>query len=510
MSNPFRRFADTLSGRLLLTHMLVAAAVLVVAALLVLILQAPVRTEFMQRRMNDWLQPAIIVARSGLAGTLVDDESGAQMRARFLNYLRTQADAQDGRVLLVEQPGSQILFDTDDALTGQTWRPLTAHRSELRPLRTRPGILGPAQQSPIISVSGRANLDGVPWAYTSAQLAATNAGSSVDLVILKEQPTFLQTIIQVISEIPRGLLAVIGLALVALIFVLSRWTAGAVSRGLSPLMDGTRALAEGNLAYRVDTQATALAEVQALSSSFNQMADRVQQSQQAQRDFIANVSHDLKTPLTSIQGYSQALLDGTAATAASQQRAALVINQEAQRLANLVEEVIDLARLDSGRLTLRQQQEDINQLVGELAEAFAPRSEAAQIRFTWRPWSQPVMAAVDGDRLRRAIANLVDNALTYTPAGGTVTLSVQQRTDAESRGFVEIDVADTGPGIPPEEQQRIFERFYRVDKSRGGNHSAGLGLAIVKEIVEAHGGTVGVRSTPEAGSHFWVKLPLAT
>jgi signal transduction histidine kinase len=243
--------------------------------------------------------------------------------------------------------------------------------------------------------------------------------------------------------------------------------------------------------------------VHVLAASFNQMADRVQQSQQAQRDFVANVSHDLKTPLTSIQGYSQALLDGTAASPAIQQRAALIISQEAQRLSHLVEEVIDLARLESGGLYLHLEQIDANELGAELVDSLRPRFDAAGVTLTWTPAPTSIQIVADGARLRRALTNLLDNALEHTPRTGAVTLR------AELTGArVNFTVADTGAGVPPDDLERIWERFYRVDRARTGRSGSGLGLAIVKEIVEAHGGEVGVESTMGQGSRFWFTLPV--
>ena len=499
--NAMRRLFSTLQSRLLLTHMLVAVAVLLVAALLVLVIQAPVRAEYMVQRLAEWLQPTVNIARSSFAGAVQNADADAQ--ARFLSYLRSQADAQNARVLLVSQPGGQILFDSDDLLTGQQWAPGTRTRFETRQGRMRPGSM---MMQPAEAARGAVRIEGAEWYYVSTNLLAVHDGG-VDLVLLKPQPGIVRAMFESIVDLPRGLLFG-GIAALALaIFLLSRWTAGAVTRGLAPLMSGTRELADGNLAYRVPAQSS-LAEVQDLAASFNRMADRVQQGQQAQRDFIANVSHDLKTPLTSIQGYSQALLDGTASTPERQQRAALVISQEAQRLSNLVEEVIDLARLESGRLTLHLQPTNLNDLVTDVVEAFAPRSEAAHVRLVWTPPATALTVTADGDRLRRALSNLVDNALKHTPQDGAITLGLTRLAAPAGRGAqVQVSVTDSGPGIAPEEQRRIFERFYRVDRARSGREGSGLGLAIVKDIVEAHGGSVGVESVVGNGSRFWFTLP---
>ncbi len=333
-------------------------------------------------------------------------------------------------------------------------------------------------------------------------------GEEIELILLRPRLNFVQTISDTLSEIPPGLLLLALTTLAIVVYLLSRWTAGAVTRGLNPLIDGTHAIAGGNLAYRVDPQASSLEEVRTLASSFNRMAEQVQSSQQAQHDFIANVSHDLKTPLTSIQGYSQALIDGTAAAAETQQRAALIISQEAHRLTNLVEEIIDLARMAEGKFALRLQRVDLNDLIGELVESLAPRSSVAGVALIWQSSPQSPLVQADEGRLRRVIANLLDNALTYTPTGGSVSISVTVLTEAEAEhSTVEIAVADDGPGIPADQLDRVFERFFRADKARTGGRGAGLGLAIVKEIVEAHEGQVGVESTPGEGSRFWLRLP---
>jgi YD repeat-containing protein len=494
------RFFNTLQSRLLFTHMLVALTVLVVAALLLLVIQAPLRTETMLQRMAEWLQPTVVLARSNFASLRAAGDDATA--ARFFDYLHTQADAQNARILLVTQPGGAVVFDSEERLTGQTWQAGNARRFEFSPRRMRGGgMMGVTVEA----TRGVIDLEGSPWHYVSTTLLPLYDGS-VDLVMLRAQPGLLRSMGESIAELPRGLLIGGLLVLAAAVFLLSRWTAGAVTRNLSPLIEATRALARGNLAYRVDAAHVSLAEVNALAASFNQMADRVQQSQQAQRDFVAHVSHDLKTPLTSIQGYSQALIDGTVGTPDAQQRAALIINQEAQRLTHLVEEVIDLARLESGRLHLHLQAVDANELGAEAIDGLRPLAEAANVTLEWSPLSAPLPITADAARLRRALANLLDNALKHTPPGGKVTLAGEATEDGRQMQYT---VSDTGPGIPPEEVERIWERFYRVDRARTGRSGSGLGLAIVKEIVEAHGGSVGVESVVGQGSRFWIRVGTA-
>ena len=247
-------------------------------------------------------------------------------------------------------------------------------------------------------------------------------------------------------------------------------------------------------------------EVQELTRAFNEMNTRVQTSQQSQREFVANVSHELKTPLTSVQGFAQAILDGTADTPESRQQAARVIYNEAGHMHRMVLDLLDLARLDAGTLDLQRTPVDLRALLNSIAEKFTPQAHCAGVSIRVDSAALPAITG-DGDRLAQVFSNLVDNALKNTHSGGSVTLRA-----ALAGSEVQVDVADTGAGISSEALPHIFERFYQADTSRPGGekHGTGLGLAIVKEIVGAHGGKISVRSTPGAGSTFTVTLPLTT
>ncbi|GAB4502897.1 MAG: hypothetical protein Fur0035_24550 [Anaerolineales bacterium] len=244
-------------------------------------------------------------------------------------------------------------------------------------------------------------------------------------------------------------------------------------------------------------------EVRELLSAFNAMTRRVQSAQESQKAFVANVSHELKTPLTSIQGFAQALLDGTADTPDSRQQAAQIIYDEAARLHRLSLGLLDLARLDAGTANLQREPLDLRGLLEAVAEKFSPLARAAGLTLTFASPPLPALTG-DGDRLAQLFTNLVENALKFTPAGGQVSLSAR----AAQNGVL-VEVADTGPGLAPEVQAHIFERFYQADTSRqaGKKQGAGLGLAIAQEIARAHGGKISVRSAPGQGSIFSVFLP---
>ena len=296
-----------------------------------------------------------------------------------------------------------------------------------------------------------------------------------------------------------------GALAVLLAALLAAAIARSVSQPLSTMANSAEAVARGEYDQRVPLQGPD--EVQRVAGSFNSMAVQVKATQQTQRDLLANVSHDLKTPLTVIGGWSQALLDGTAGSTQEQQRAAGIIHDEAGRMERMVNELLDLARIESGQLTLASRPADLNAVLTDVYQSQLPRARDRRIELDLElDETGPVLG--DPDRLVQVFANLTDNALRHAPDGGRVRLVTRPAGD-----WIEGMVIDTGLGIPEEEIPRIFERFYRLEKSRAhsedGRRGSGLGLAIVQELVAAHGGTVRVSSEVGRGSAFIVRLPRA-
>ncbi|HET9913606.1 MAG TPA: HAMP domain-containing sensor histidine kinase [Anaerolineales bacterium] len=251
-------------------------------------------------------------------------------------------------------------------------------------------------------------------------------------------------------------------------------------------------------------------EVQSLTQAFNSMVGRVQRIQKSQRDFVANVSHELKTPLTSIQGFAQAILDDTADTSEARKQAAQIIYSEAGRMHRMALDLLDLARLEAGTADIKMSSVDMGALLRTVIEKFTPQTQKAGVDLQLNiPEPLPTLVG-DGDRLAQVFTNLVDNALKFTPAGGQITL-LAMNAGAE----VEISITDTGEGIPGEALPHLFDRFYQVDRSRAGGDTAagrrgaGLGLSIVQEILQAHGGRISVRSEVGHGTTFVIHLPLA-
>lgn len=338
------------------------------------------------------------------------------------------------------------------------------------------------------------------WWYTLRSLN----NDSAYLVVAMERPPLLglaEISATFRDEVLLPLIEAGGAALILaflLAFALERWIAAPLQR----IAASAERIAAGN---STPIPLEGPKEVQNLARAINEMTEKVQVSQQSQRDFVANVSHELKTPLTSIQGFAQAILDGAANTPESLDQAAHVILDEAGRMYRLVMDLLTLARLDAGTADLHAELLDLVPLLQGVATRFLPQARQARINLQCQLDPVPEILG-DGDRLAQVFGNLVDNAIKYTPKGGQVLLRSHMEGDK-----VVVRVADSGAGISPDDLTRIFERFYRTDKSRqsGPNRGAGLGLAIARQIIQAQGGTITASSSLGHGSEFAVRFPIS-
>jgi two-component system, OmpR family, phosphate regulon sensor histidine kinase PhoR len=224
--------------------------------------------------------------------------------------------------------------------------------------------------------------------------------------------------------------------------------------------------------------------------------------EELRRDFVANVSHELKTPLTSIVGFTETLLDGARTDPDTCKEFLQIIYKEGLRLQRLVADLLDLSKIESKQVSVKMEVVSVQIVVHDVVETLIEQMQAKNLRLLTD--IAPLMVKMDTDCVRQILVNLLANAMNYTPVGGKVTVKVKQ----DDRHWM-VQVIDTGIGIPERDQPRIFERFYRVDKARSRNSGGtGLGLAIVKHLVELHHGEIEVESTVGQGSVFTVRFPL--
>jgi len=292
-----------------------------------------------------------------------------------------------------------------------------------------------------------------------------------------------------------------GLVAFLLAVVFAAWMGSWITGPLQDIEQASRNISNGEY-QQIPLQGPD--EVKALAGAFNEMIDQVGASQQSQRDFVANVSHELKTPLTSIQGFSQAMLDGAVDSGPALSKAAGIIKTEADRMYRLVVDLLDLARFDAGTVVLDRQALDLSKLLTHVVNQLIPQAAEAKVKLSLDVDPLPTCVG-DEDRLVQVFTNVVDNAIKNTPENGFVKLIARSES-----GLAQIEIIDSGKGIPDEHISRIFERFYKVDGSRKkeAKPGTGLGLAIAQQIIQAHDGWISVRSTLGEGSVFEVIIPV--
>jgi two-component system OmpR family sensor kinase len=339
-----------------------------------------------------------------------------------------------------------------------------------------------------------------PWAAAPVPVA----GRAMAVVfVARDRP---------LTAIVRELAPWLAAGLVALLAAGTALAAVAIFRPaharLSDLENAVRRFGDGDRSARAST--TGGDEVSAVAGAFNRMADEAAAREaalvevdRARRQLLADVSHELRTPLTSIRGYAETLTLGGFAPATPQgQHAVHVIGVEAQRLARIVNDLLDLAQLEAGGAAFDAVPVRVPDLFTRVLERHGPAAATARIALATEIEVGAEAVMGDGVRLEQVVQNLTANALRHVGSGGHVAL--RARRDGEA---VVITVADDGEGIAAEHVPHVFDRFYKADPSRGGGTGTGLGLSIVKAIVERHGGSVQVQSTPGVATTFEVRLP---
>jgi signal transduction histidine kinase len=300
------------------------------------------------------------------------------------------------------------------------------------------------------------------------------------------------------------------LPLIVIILLVNWFLAEVILKPITNLLQSTTELHAVDIRKRLEVDANEPSETLELRKSFNKLLNRLEESLNIQCQFVADASHELRTPLTSIQGYTKLLMRrGSNIDANLLGEALQTVSDESGRLIRLVSDLLQLARADAGQAIISQLEFiDLRDVVGSVEDTVvmvAPEQIEVQVIMP----QAAIMVNADADRLKQVFLNLANNAIKATQAGGKVTITVRSSGEQAI-----IRVIDTGIGIAPADQQRIFDRFYRVERSRtrsrlyGGG--SGLGLAIAMTIIKAHGGTIDLESELNKGSTFTVKLPIAT
>lgn len=287
-------------------------------------------------------------------------------------------------------------------------------------------------------------------------------------------------------------------AIIAL--VLARWLARGMTQPLRDMALAAKRMQTGDYTTRVTT--TSRDEVGQLAAAFNRMSQELEHLEASRRDLVANVSHELKTPITAIRAHLENLLDGVEQP---DPRTLQVMLTQSERLGRLVEQLLDLSKLESGEVALHREEMPLAPVVSQvMSEIRVARPDGGVQLAQDLPDDLPPVDA-DRERVHQVLFNLVDNAVRFTPEGGEVRIEAHQLN-----GSVQVRVADTGSGIPPEHLPRLFERFYRVDSARAREDGGtGIGLAIARSVVEAHGGHLEAESELGEGSVFTFDLPVA-
>jgi two-component system OmpR family sensor kinase len=378
----------------------------------------------------------------------------------------------------------------------------------------RRGPLAPAPDADLSAALAQGQVttgtgDGLAWAVVPADRPVRRSGAAVapgERAVLGPGGGVL--LVHEVRRLGLSLLPVVAwrlllaTALAVAVAALAAWLlAGRLTAPLGRLVTAARRVGEGDLSTRVQVDGDG--EVAEVATAFNDMAAGLEQAQTEQRAFLASVGHELKTPLTTVQGYTEALLDGTVDDPSGRRRSLLRVHAETIRLARLVQDLLDLARLGRGQFAVSTVDTDAGAVLREAAAAAAERAARRQVTVTTR-LNGNLQAHVDPGRLRQVLDNLLDNAARSSPSGRQVLVAARPLDD----GGVEAAIVDQGPGITAEDLPRAFDRGYLWSRYRGTREvGSGLGLAIVKALCDAMGVAIQAESGHGGGTAFRLTLP---
>jgi signal transduction histidine kinase len=319
------------------------------------------------------------------------------------------------------------------------------------------------------------------------------------LYALRHEPGFLVASTRFLFRFWWQLL-IAGTLAATIALVVARWLARGMTQPLRDMAKASQQMERGDYRQRVVTASRD--EVGQLAVAFNRMSSEFESLERVRRDLVANVSHELKTPISALHAHLENLLDGVER---SEPETIQVMLAQSERLGRLVDQLLELSRLESGDVPLHRENVPLRPLVSRVLSEIEVTRHRHDVELAQEvPDDVPTVFA-DAERVHQVLFNLLDNAVRFTPPGGRICVSASGHN-----GSVDITVRDTGPGIAAEHLPRVFERFYRVDTARSRDEGGtGIGLAIARSVVEAHGGRIWAESEPGKGSTFTFELPVA-
>lgn len=336
-------------------------------------------------------------------------------------------------------------------------------------------------------ISVRTTVDGAPTFTVGVPFTQNNMVLGAVFIQTKAQVIEGGTAVLIAQVAAAAALATVLGAVSASVFVHT------VMKPLGELTGAARAMAEGDFTVRVNTE-EAPGEIAALSSAFNTMSEKLSALETSRREFVANVSHELRSPITAISGFVQGMEDGTIPAEEHPKYLALV-GDETRRLSKLIGDLLALSRLERDDATLDWSDFDLNEMLRRAIIRRVNDLEARRMEVVCDFRAEPCMVRADSDRIEQVVVNLLDNAVKFTPEGGRITLTT--RTDGDT---CLATVADNGVGVLPEDRPRVFERFFTADRAHTAGKGTGLGLSICQRILEMHGQTIRLEDTDEGAA----------
>ena len=423
-----------------------------------------------------------------ISATVRSLEDAGATPAQIVGRIRIQGEFLRTRIILTDRTGF-VIEDTGDELDGQQLTLPTTETNERRSNTPRAYYTSNADGLFLIAPAIR-------W---SGEMRRAMGASSNYVVILAVPQA---NVVEAWWELAPSLTVAAAISLFVSILVALILTRS-IARPLVQMTRASEEMARGR--YDQSIPVRGHDEIARLATAFNAMASQVATSDRTMRDFLANVSHELKTPLTSIQGFSQAMLDGTITMEEQYRNAASIINVETVGMRRMVGDLLTLSKIESGQITMENEPVDIEGSLRDIVRRAEFLAEAAGIHIVLEVDSS---AAVLGDErwLGQVFSNLLDNAIKHASDGSRVTVSAKVH---ETTHDVEVTFHNVGSYIPRDDLPRVFERFFQVDRSRSARvEGSGLGLAIVREVVQSHSGTVEAESDHFTGTTFRIHLPL--